>query len=319
MPITMAADDPDIVLPPPGPPSILTFYQARHLSYHGWLSVDLPTELKSQLERLSAAAATFFDQDHEEKRSQYPQSHGTECGFYEIPEEKEYLTLRYQTHPETSLEQLARDAWRGAAQFLYRILCDLGRAGYYEPTVWDSMVEDTFDIPSNDAELETNTTLLRLFRYYPTIGFASEHIDIGLLTLCVGDGPGLQVWNGTRPSRWVDAEGPTVVIGDMLRTLLDHKVRAGLHRVVGNPNGRASTVFALRPNAKGEIDLANFGGQGVVRTKDYFDVVKGAKHNINASRDIRDDQLRIQRERKERMQERLRPTSTFGSGLIDYI
>ena len=64
--------------------------------------------------------------------------------------------------------------------------------------------------------------------------------------------------------------------------------------MVGNPDGRSSIVYALRPNLKHPTDLATFGRAGVVDTKTYFYEIKGRKYNINATKEIRERQREAQ-------------------------
>lgn len=277
--------------PPSGPPPLLTEGQIRHLAHQGWLSLELPGHLTDALGKLSDSAVSFFDEDRAPKRELYPPSRGTECGFYEVPHEKEYITLRHGLHHNSKLETHARDAWHDAGVLLHRVLCDLSRAGGYDIHSWDHLLQNSLDLPNDDSQMDITTTLLRLFRYYPTAGVAEQHVDIGLLTLCVGSSRGLQVLDRSKATpEWTDAQGPTILVGDTARALMRNQVRAGLHRVVGNPHGRSSIVFALRPYLKHATDLAAFGGSGLVDTKELYDKVKSRKFNINATRDVREHQ-----------------------------
>ncbi|KAK5114266.1 hypothetical protein LTR62_002517 [Meristemomyces frigidus] len=286
--------------PPPWPPPILTTEQVRHIASQGWLPLELPDDLLASLRELQSATRDFFLRSDDEKRNLYPSSRGTECGFYEVPGEKQYLTLRHNLHHDTTLECHAGNFWRKVTSFLHRILCDLNRAGGYDLGAWDHVLESSHMLPKSASDLDMVTTLLRLFKYEPTTGIASEHVDIGLLTLCIGGGRGLQVLDrSVEPPQWIDATGPIVLIGDMTRALLRNQVRAGRHRVVGNPDGRYSTVFALRPHLKGTTDLAMWGGKSVVDTREFYIKIKGSKHNINATHDVREKQRQKQRKNGE--------------------
>ena len=300
--------------PPPGPPPLLELEQVQHLAYHGWLPVELDEALLANLQQLSKEAEFFFDRSQEDKNKLYPPSRGTECGFYRVPEEKEYLTFRYAVHHQSSLEQKVRRVWQQTAQLLHRILGDLNRAGFYDPSGYDHLVEGSLELPRDNSDMDNVISLMRLFRYYPEGGVAEEHVDIGLLTLCIGNGKGLQVrdWN---TESYVDSTGPVVLVGDMARALLNDRVRSGLHRVVGNPNGRSSVIFALRPCLRHSTDLSLFGGEGVVDTKQYFYKVKGKKYNINATMDVRQKQQKEQKEQRARMRQNLEPQASFpGAG-----
>ncbi|KAL1890945.1 hypothetical protein Sste5346_007942 [Sporothrix stenoceras] len=114
-------------------------------------------------------------------------------------------------------------------------------------------------------------TLLRLFRYEPGGGGAEQHRDLGLLTLCVCWGKGLQVrpqpprplpqptvdadGNSVDPSlappvpppaapEWVDAPRVTVMTGDTLHVLSTNRVPSALHRVVVDPKEKAEADSA---------------------------------------------------------------------------
>ena len=285
--------DNDDYLPPPGPPPVLTIEQLRHLCRYGWLSYGLPTALDERLARLFRSGSNFFDQDIEQKQWLYPASRGTECGYYGVEGEKEYLTLRRHVHDNIELETEAAQAWRAIAQLLHGVLADLSRVEGLNPSIWDSMVDGSLSYPDQYTDLEDVITLMRIFRYFPTNGVADPHTDLGLLTLCVGGGTGLEVRDTVHsPAAWRPAARATILVGETLRKLSNGVIRAGMHRVVGNPEGRGSIVFALRPNLNGHIDLSSFGGEGVVATRKFYMDIKGAKYNINAKHELRDKQRR---------------------------
>jgi len=293
-------EDQDYHSPPAGPPPLLTNDQIRHLAYQGWLHIDLQPQFLHAIKQLSKAATAFFEKDIEEKRKLYPPSRGTECGFYNVPDEKEYITLRFSVHPESELETHARDVWQQAGMLLYRVLIDVSRAAGYDLHIWDHLVYGSLNLPEHDVDLDHIITLLRLFRYYPTKGVAEKHVDVGLLTLCIGEGKGLQVLDRSQSiANWVDATGPVILVADMTRDLMRNQVRAGIHRVIGNPQGRTSTVFALRPCLKYTTDLSTFGGRGEVDTRVHFYKIKGSKHNINATHAVRTQQRQRQQEEKD--------------------
>lgn len=306
--------DCEVYTPPPGAPPLLTPEQIIHLAYQGWLPIDLDTGLGKTLQRLSQAASSFFDLKDNEKASLYPPSRGTECGFYHVPDEKEYITIRHGLHEHSELELQASKVWHDVGILFHRVLCDLSRAGGLSLNAWDHLLEATLDLPRDDSDLDNTISLMRLFRYYPASGTAAEHVDLGLLTLCVGEGQGLQVLDrSTDPPQYIDADGPTILVGDFARALMQNRIRAGKHRVIGNPLGRHSTVFALRPCLRHSTDLATFGGQGVVGTKEYYYRVKGSKFNVNATQEIRDRQRKAQEEKRSRVQQQaLSPSNGAG-------
>lgn len=197
------------------------------------------------------------------------------------------MTLRSTVHPESDLEIRAAKVWQDTAAMLQRIMVDLARALDGPADIWDSLLDGCLTLPEKQEDI--TPSLLRLFRYFPGSGFAAQHVDLGFLTLCVGDGRGLQVLNRLK-NEWIDAPGPTILVGETLRVLTCGMVQAGEHRVVENPNGRSSIVFALRPSLRNDIDLGNFGGEGVVPSRLFWDRIYNSKYNINATKEIRERQ-----------------------------
>lgn len=290
--------------PPAEPPPFLKSEEVQHLASQGWLSVRTTRVVDSAVHSLFQHADHYFDQDQEDKQRQYPACRGTECGYYHVPDEKEFLTLRQSVHHDSELEERGREVWRHAGALLHRILCDLCRAGGYDLHAWDHLLQGSLALPGESCDLDNVTTLMRLFRYYPRNGTAAEHADIGLLTLCMGDGKGLQVLDcSSRPPHWLDLHGPVVLVGRVARRLLSDRVRAGVHRVVGNPSGRSSMVFALRPCLTNPTDLSAFGAHGVVSTRDLYLGIKGGRYNVNAKKEIRVQQQKAREASRKRLPE----------------
>jgi isopenicillin N synthase-like dioxygenase len=287
-------EDFDFVGPPLGPPPLLSEHQILTLAHHGHVPISIPPTLKTQYAALSEAASLFFEKSSEEKLTTYPPAEGTELGYICVPEEKEYLTLRCLKHPETELEKLASSVWRDTASLLHRVLGDLSWAMDINYDDFDPVLDGCSPMPSDLAS--ATLTLLRMFRYCPGSGIAEPHTDLGLLTLCVGEGKGLQVLvrddeGGLDNAQWFDVEGPTLLVGNILRRLSGNRVRAGPHRVIGNPDGRSSIVFALRPSLRHEVDMRTFpGGGGKVHMRDMWNDVKKEAYSINAQKDLREKQ-----------------------------
>ena len=294
----MVADMSDVFLPPIAPPPLLSESELLHLLQFGWLFISITEPLLGRISRLSKEVARFFDRPEEEKKRLYPASQGTEVGFYPVASEKEYVTFRYHVGAIPELETQIAQVWAEVSLLLHRILCDIARSSEISTTAWDQLLWDSLELPRSADSLDTTTTLLRLFRYYPSGGFAAQHVDIGLLTLCVGDGKGLQVLDASQqPAQWRDVEGPTILVGETLRVLSDGMIRAGTHRVEPNDVGRTSTVFTLRPSLKSTIDLSTFGFEGQVEAKQLWAAIKDSKVNINATKEIR-DQMKAKRDAK---------------------
>ena len=171
---------------------------------------------------------------------------------------------------------------------LHRILCDLARANDLSCSVWDQILDGTLTLP--DHQKDMTATLLRMFKYLPNQGFADQHTDLGLLTLCAGTQPGLQcLKRDEEEPYWVNAD-PVVLVGQTMRILSDGLIRPGIHKVVPSPKGRFSIVYALRHTFKHQIDLERFGGEGTVDPKKMLEVLKTGVVNINAKKDQRDKQ-----------------------------
>ncbi|KAK5208616.1 hypothetical protein LTR41_005843 [Exophiala xenobiotica] len=293
------------VAPPPGPPPLLSDQQLLCLAQQGWLCVDLPDALSNSINEVLECSREFFRDPSQPKAELYPSKLGTEFGYYHVEDEKEYVTFRCHVHsgsrseanntqsPATKLEGKVANAWRGAGLFLFRILCDISRASDLELSSWGDILDGTLSMP--ETEQEMTYTLMRLFQYLPTTGVAEPHSDLGLLTLCVGDGEGLQALDRlestTDTAAWVNAPAGTrkgtVLIGETMRALSSRTVNTGFHRVVGNPKGRSSVVFALRPSNRHDIDFALFGGEGVVSATDLWKSVQARKVNINSIKELR--------------------------------
>lgn len=261
------------------------------MAQQGHLQLQLPPSLLVLYEQLAAASTSFFEQPPHVKLQDYPPVSATQTGYTSIEGEKEYITFRYVTRPGSDpLEILARQVWQETSTLLYRVLADLARAMGLTYGSWDSILDGCFSMPPRRDE--ATQTQLRTFRYFPDSGTAEAHADLGLLTLCVGLGKGLQVLdqgsNFPKSAEWIDVEGPTLLVGQVLRTLAGNRLRAGLHRVVGNPAGRQSIVFALRPSLRhDQTNLALFGGEGIVSMSELWAEIRGSKFSVNARRKVR--------------------------------
>lgn len=279
-------------VPPPHPPPLLSQSQVEYLAQHGHLPLSLPPILLKSLDALRTALSTFFAQPEATKTTSYPSAHGTELGYYHIPSEKEYLTLRSQAGLQAPFDDVVQSAWKCINGLLHRVLSDISHGLDIPFSAWDPMIRGVRTMPTTAAE--STPSMMRLFNYFPNEGIAGAHRDNGLLTLCVGDGKGLQVWDANKGEKggWEDAQGPTVLVGDTLRLLSFNRVKSGLHRVVGNENGRTSIVFALRVPLDCEVDLAEFGAEGIVNMGTVWKEMIATKVNVNAQKHIREEQTK---------------------------
>ena len=286
--------------PPPGPPPLLNQNQLILLARQGFLPLTLPDLLTSNLQSLFQQLESFYDGSVNTKKLLYPQKLGTEFGYYLVEGEKEYVTLRCRSSSggDENLETLAAQVWQQAGTLMHRILCDIARANEFPCSVWDQMVDGTLTLPARQDNM--SPSLLRMFKYSPAQGFAAEHIDLGLLTLCVGTGPGLQCLKRDEGEPyWVDAEGPVVLVGKTLRALSSGLIRPGLHKVVPSPEGRFSVVYALRHSFKHQIDLERLGGEGSVDPRELWERLKAGVVNINATKELREKQRKDWDQKRE--------------------
>lgn len=299
--------------PPPAPPPYLSSAEREQLATNGHLSLPLPPALAAQYTALFSAGKTFFALSQAQKQTLYPSPpKSTEQGYTSIPSEKEYLTIRHHpssTSPPTLSSpipntQLA-SLWHSTAHLLHRVLADLSDAIGIDIHAWDPLLDGCLSLP--ETEDDATPSLLRVFRYDAGSGAAERHRDLGLLTLCVCAGRGLQVLDSgsasaggdggvddsdVRESGWRDASEVTVLVGDSLWLLSCGRVKAGVHRVVPNEEGRMSIVFALRMATRHEVDTRPFGGEEVVRSQDLWDRIWRSRVNVNAQKDVREEQKR---------------------------
>lgn len=160
--------------------------------------------------------------------------------------------------------------------------------------MWDPFLEDTFDLPEDEQSMADTSSLVRLFQYYPK-GCAEPHVDLGLITLCMGTDSGLQLSTQDGDSRrWITTDSPVVLLGTTATMLLREDVRAGRHRVVSSDRGRRSLVFTLRPCLRAELDLRVLGGEGTTTMREYMERTKASRYNINAKIDLREKQRQKQ-------------------------
>ena len=330
-------DDVDHVSAPPRPPPFLSPAEIDQLCSQGYLDLDLSPLIMGQVEKLFEETSSFFMLPAETKARLFPSpAESSETGYSCIPDEKEFITLRFVSPPQgnssekeeavrAGIETLVARTWHDLAHLMHRILVDISvHLGHIMPSAWDPVIENTLGLPVSSEK--ATPALMRIFRYEPEKGVADPHKDLGLLTICICDDKGLQVFDrslapapgvsrdgnpdedslpdaeaespsnhGSRNTRWRDAGRVTILTGDTLRILSGNKINSGFHRVVATEKGRRSVVFAWRASTDTLIDLADFGGTGVIASKALWDRIKGSRVNINAQKHIRQEQTERRR------------------------
>ncbi|KAJ7662267.1 hypothetical protein B0H17DRAFT_1093740 [Mycena rosella] len=288
--------------PPPGPPPItappqpppcqnateLSAYVRGNLvilANRGWLAVSLPPDLESVYATLFAESSVFFElpPDAQAKRD-FAAPTGkaaSDEGFSDIPGEKQLITLRSELKTPPQLREAAKTAWNETGKLFLETIHDIAESLDRPLDLFDGMsVEAT-----NFSEKDRAASLLRLFRYNRP-GFnengglgmkkvvAEGHKDLGLLTLVVGQSPGLDA-RDPATGQWVSVEDTppgaprltaTLLAGQTLTYLTRGLYASGIHRVSVLPSTspadkyRFSLVFALRPAPKSTIDTTKFEG-----------------------------------------------------------
>lgn len=259
-------------------PLVLPEHQ-KTLSNLGWTTITFPKPtaapsisspgphpLQSAYEALFAASQAFFAQSIEEK-SRWKHKLGSEEGWSSIPGEKEFITLRTLEYCPEILRDPAKKYWdlmgNHLEDSLGRIAASLNISEpYHAAKGLKKFVGPCRTMQKSDQQ--KTASMLRLFRYegWEAKEVAEPHADLGLLSVVVGDVPGLEVWDG---ANWFEVEkevanngsnGATLLVGRQLETLSNGRFPAGGHRVVsyGDATGRQdgeiryrySIVFVLR-------------------------------------------------------------------------
>lgn len=298
----------------------------QFLAAQGYLPLQLADHdgLVDAYSALFQASAAYFNlpETSVEKTSFRAPSgvKASEQGYSDIVGEKSMLTVRtHETCPAMLYEQLSL-TWNLTGAFLDSTCKSIADTLQLDPHVFTPFIEPCCDLPRG----KRTPTMLRLFRYNRPVGeeavvAAEEHKDLGILSLVVGNSPGLQVFD-TAANVWVPIEEDTVVpkdakikSGGMTATLLcgetmafltRDRYKAGVHRVLCAPAKdnpyRYSIVFALRP-AAAPVFTKNFESAvvGIFPPDQRLDGQSAAlivqqmiatRWNVNVAKDIREEQ-----------------------------
>lgn len=162
-----------------------------------------------------------------------------------------------------------------------------------------------------EREEEKTSTMLRLFRYegQEAKEVAEPHADLGLLSVVVGDVPGLEVWDGAvwfaveKEVRDSGMKGASLLVGRQLERLSNGRYPAGGHRVVAYGNKsegwtgyRFSIVFVLRAHNPVVIESDDLETEVTgkwaepvhgKRAGDLYAEIRSSHFNINAAKEER--------------------------------
>jgi hypothetical protein len=221
--------------------------------------VMAPHPLQTAYEDLFAASQAFFDLPDSEK-SVWKHKLGSEEGWSKIPGEKEFITLRTLEYCPDILCVPAKRYWDLMGAHLSKTLGRISTS-LSLPDDEDKGLRQFVGPCATMQALDTQktSTMLRLFRYEgwePKV-VAEPHADLGLLSVVVGNVPGLEVWDGRG---WFDVEvqveqarktGASMLVGRQLERMSNGRYGAGGHRVVSyglpdNISGAAPKLSNLR-------------------------------------------------------------------------
>ncbi|CAO2655248.1 Nn.00g103120.m01.CDS01 [Neocucurbitaria sp. VM-36] len=286
-----------------------------------------PHPLQQAYEALFAASQAFFNQTNEEK-ARWKHKLGSEEGWSKIPGEKEFITLRTLEYCPEVLRDPAERYWNLLGSHLSSTLGQISTSLGLPNGEQEGLRRFVGPCAIMQATDATKTaTMLRLFRYegWDAKIVAEPHADLGLLSVVVGNVPGLEVWDGMT---WFGVEsevekagkkGASMLAGRQLERLSNGRYPAGGHRVVsyglprqdlatdtpentsGKKRYRFSIVFVLRAHEptiinSNELETEVTGKwikplQDVTAGK-FYEEIRGKHYNINIDVKEREKQRR---------------------------
>jgi isopenicillin N synthase-like dioxygenase len=322
---------------PPFIPSPLPLILPQHqhaLPTLGWTTITFPQPqdpspsnphpsgphpLQTAYRSLFVASQAFFDLPASTK-SQWKHKLGSEEGWSSIPGEKEFITLRSLEYCPDILREPAKTYWDLMGTYLTSSLSRIATSlAMSDAEALTRFVGPCASMQSTDA-LKT-ATMLRLFRYegWDAKVVAEPHSDLGLLSVVVGNVPGLEVWDGhawfdvEREMQRAEMQGASLLVGRQLERLSNGRYSAGGHRVVSygaakpaetqdaEKRYRFSIVFVLRAHEpvvinSDELETEVTGKwdeplKGTTAGKMY-DEIRGRHYNINIGVEEREKQRR---------------------------
>lgn len=232
-------------------------YALHFLATEGYLPLSLSEHpaLLSAYQSLFTQSAAFFALPPESPlKTSFQAASGataSEEGFSQIPSEKSIATIKIASNCPNTLLAPAEEAWRASGTFLQSIARAIANTLHLDSEAFAPFVDPCVTLPKT----ERTPTLLRLFRYdrppgpNPVVN-AERHRDLGLLSLVIGQSPGLHVLSSASGA-WIPIEESaflppgtkersggltaTLLGGQTLAYLTRGKYRAGEHGVVCNP------------------------------------------------------------------------------------
>ncbi|KAF2703384.1 hypothetical protein K504DRAFT_343073, partial [Pleomassaria siparia CBS 279.74] len=203
---------------------------------------------------LFAASQAFFNLPDEEKEK-WKTRLGSEEGWSKIPGEKEFITLRTLAYTPDVLKGPANRYWDLMGAYLDTCLSRINGT----LAILDGEDQGLRAFVGScrrlgEKEEDKTATMLRLFRYesWEEKVVAEPHADLGLLSIVVGDVPGLEVWNGKQffpiEKNYINPSA-TLLGGRQLERLSNYRYPAGGHRVVSYGRPKAGPTPASAPSS----------------------------------------------------------------------
>ncbi|TVY81326.1 hypothetical protein LSUE1_G001179 [Lachnellula suecica] len=301
-------------------PRVLPEHQSA-LADQGWTKItyDDPherDELYSSSKALFRASKAFFDLPASQKQA-FKTKAGSEEGWSHVEGEKEFITLRTLENTPLELKGAAAEFWRIVGSLMDELIGRISESVGLPPEALDA-----YSKPCNTLGLEKTATMLRLFRYE---GFekdkpkvvAEPHRDLGMLSLVIGDTPGLEVWDGHAKmyfpiERTFTTPAASVLVGRQIERLTNFRYRSGGHLVRSYPDTgrqeemdgiirryRYSAVFVLRAHYPliintDELTTAITGPFWTplvgITGEEFFRGIQRSHFNINTGLDERNKQ-----------------------------
>jgi isopenicillin N synthase-like dioxygenase len=223
-----------------------------------------PHPLLHASEALLANSQKFFDQSVEEKKRWE--------NWRKIPGEKEYIILQTLEDCPDILRESAKMYWDWMRKLLEDTLesiecsLDMKDCG----STKGKQLLRQFIGPCNTMptrQKDKTASLLQLFRYdsCEVKQLTEHHVDSGLLTVVLGNIPGLEVWGG---DRWFEIEKEIkrsgkkeaiMLVGRDLQRLSNGRYPAGLHRVVSYGVQEPSFAGTESPSMVSPLELISSG------------------------------------------------------------
>lgn len=332
-------------------PKVLPSHQPA-LADQGWTTItyDKPRDpLRDAADGLFQASQAFFDLPISYKAG-FKTRAGTEEGWSRVDGEKEFITLRSIDRTPTELKDAATTFWAQAGGLLNETL---GRIAVSLGLPAEALT--VYSQPCAELKSQRTMTMLRLFRYEGFEGKESKivaegnlslswgllfhgfnvcsagHKDLGLLSLVIGDTPGLEVFD-RNVNGWFEIErsytepAASLLVGRQLNLLSNDRYWPGGHLVRSYPSPvqqtpkipveaertyRYSIVFVLRAHSPVPIntDILTSSITGYfhkpmkdITALDLFRELHGSHFNINTNIEDREKQrvrLALKKEKGE--------------------